>query len=61
MCIRDRLSGISSVSICKFTPTDVMRHPLVQDIVRAYDNDARERAELRTQAAGSRRNDSDEK
>jgi phosphate starvation-inducible protein PhoH and related proteins len=42
------LSGINSVSICKFTPTDVMRHPLVQDIVRAYDADARERADRRT-------------
>ncbi|MFO7561053.1 MAG: PhoH family protein [Enhygromyxa sp.] len=44
------LSGISSVSICKFSPNDVMRHPLVQDIVRAYDADARERAEKRSQA-----------
>ena len=39
------LSGIPSVSVCKFTGTDVMRHPLVQDIVRAYEADERERAE----------------
>ena len=58
------LSGISSVSICKFSPNDVMRHPLVQDIVRAYDSDARERAERRSQTQaqqGGRRTDSDEK
>jgi phosphate starvation-inducible PhoH-like protein len=58
------LTGISSVSICKFSPNDVMRHPLVQDIVRAYDNDARERAERRSQSQaqqGARRTDSDEK
>ena len=41
------LSGVSSVSVCKFSPNDVMRHSLVQDIVRAYDRDARERAERR--------------
>jgi phosphate starvation-inducible PhoH-like protein len=59
------LSGISSVSICKFSPNDVMRHPLVQDIVRAYEADARERVERRTQShaqqQGGRRGDSDEK
>jgi hypothetical protein len=43
-----------------------MRHPLVQDIVRAYDNDSRERAERRTQTQGQqggprRAADSDEK
>jgi phosphate starvation-inducible protein PhoH and related proteins len=41
------LSGIPSVSVCKFTGNDVMRHPLVQDIVRAYEADSRERAERR--------------
>lgn len=62
------LSGISQVQVCKFSPNDVMRHPLVQDIVRAYDNDARERAERRSQAQAqgqtqqsARRVDSDEK
>ena len=58
------LAGIPSVSICKFSPTDVMRHPLVQDIVRAYDADSRERAERRAQQtgrSGGRERDSDEK
>lgn len=41
------LSGINSVSVCKFTGNDVMRHPLVQEIVRAYDRDERARAERR--------------
>ncbi|WP_258183028.1 PhoH family protein [Enhygromyxa salina] len=41
------LSGVPSVSVCKFTGNDVMRHPLVQDIVRAYEQDTRERAERR--------------
>ncbi len=36
--------GIPGVSVCTFTATDVMRHPLVQDIVRAYDQDSRDRA-----------------
>ena len=41
------LGGIQSVSVSKFSPNDVMRHSLVQDIVRAYDRDARQRAERR--------------
>ena len=41
------LSTIHSVSVCQFTANDVMRHSLVQDIVRAYDRDSRERAERR--------------
>jgi phosphate starvation-inducible PhoH-like protein len=41
------LSGIPSVSVCPFSPNDVMRHPLVQDIVRAYEADSRDRAERR--------------
>jgi len=59
------LSGIPSVSICKFTPTDIMRHSLVQDIVRAYEADAKdraerehsERAERRSSPSGRRRDD----
>nr|WP_255216634.1 PhoH family protein [Pseudenhygromyxa sp. WMMC2535] len=47
------LSGVPSISVCRFTGNDVMRHPLVQDIVRAYEHDERERAERREE----RRND----
>jgi phosphate starvation-inducible PhoH-like protein len=51
------VSSIPSVSICKFTGNDVMRHPLVQDIVRAYDQDSRERAERREGRRDDRRED----
>ncbi|EDM79100.1 probable phosphate starvation-induced protein [Plesiocystis pacifica SIR-1] len=50
------LSGIPSVSVCKFTGNDVMRHPLVQDIVRAYEHDERERAERREERRAAERN-----
>lgn len=32
------LSGIDEIGICKFTSEDVVRHPLVQKIVKAYDD-----------------------
>ena len=35
------LSGIEGIRFCSFTDADVVRHPLVMDIIRAYD--ARER------------------
>ena len=31
------LTGIQGIAICRFTDADVVRHPLVQRIVRAYD------------------------
>jgi phosphate starvation-inducible PhoH-like protein len=51
------VSNIPSVSICKFTGNDVMRHPLVQDIVRAYEQESRERAERREGKRDDRRDD----
>jgi phosphate starvation-inducible PhoH-like protein len=33
------LKGVRGVSFCKFSERDVVRHRLVQDIVRAYDRD----------------------
>ena len=30
---------VPGLAICKFTEQDVVRHPLVQDIIRAYDAD----------------------
>ncbi len=33
---RDVLRGIEGISLCHFTEVDVVRHPLVQDIIRAY-------------------------
>ena len=46
----DLLSGIRGIGLCRFTDADVVRHPLVADIVRAYD--ARDRA--RTEARDAR-------
>lgn len=37
------LSGIEAISICRFTDTDVVRHPLVQQIVRAYEKEQGEK------------------
>ena len=31
------LGNISGIAVCSFTEADVVRHPLVQDIIRAYD------------------------
>ncbi len=31
------LRGIEGISFCTFTDVDVVRHPLVQQIIRAYD------------------------
>jgi len=47
----DLLSGIRGIGLCRFSDADVVRHPLVADIVRAYD--ARDRA--RTEAREARR------
>jgi phosphate starvation-inducible PhoH-like protein len=33
------LDGLPGISICRFEERDVMRHPLVQEIVRAYEAD----------------------
>jgi phosphate starvation-inducible PhoH-like protein len=33
---RDVLAGIEGIGFCEFTEQDVMRHPIVQDIIRAY-------------------------
>ena len=33
------LTGLENVGMCYFSGKDVMRHPLVQDIIRAYERD----------------------
>jgi phosphate starvation-inducible PhoH-like protein len=38
------LAGIEGIRFCHFTEADVVRHPLVMDIIRAYDARARQRA-----------------
>jgi phosphate starvation-inducible PhoH-like protein len=44
------LHGVDGIAVCKFTKSDVMRHPLVQAIVAAYDAD-HERTKSRKNAA----------
>ncbi|HWB73560.1 MAG TPA: PhoH family protein, partial [Nannocystaceae bacterium] len=44
------LQGVEGIGVCTFGVEDVMRHPLVQAIVTAYDRDARQRAEARQRA-----------
>jgi phosphate starvation-inducible PhoH-like protein len=34
---RELLGGITGISFCDFTEIDVVRHPLVQEIIKAYD------------------------
>jgi len=50
------LGGVPGLAICRFTEHDVVRHPLVQDIIRAYDADdagrARRREERRRDGGG---------
>jgi phosphate starvation-inducible protein PhoH and related proteins len=42
---RDLLSGVEGIGFASFSEADVVRHPLVQDIIRAYDRAARQREE----------------
>ncbi len=47
----DTLNGVEGLSIIRFSDTDIVRHPLVSRIVRAYEaRDARTRKEGREQA-----------
>ena len=38
------LEGVSGVGVSRFEASDVVRHPLVERIVKAYDADAAARA-----------------
>ena len=42
---RDILSGVPGISMCAFTAADVVRHPLVMRIIRAYARDDERRPE----------------
>jgi phosphate starvation-inducible PhoH-like protein len=45
------LAGIEGISICFFSEVDVVRHPLVQEIIRAYDTRDQQRAAERQPGA----------
>jgi phosphate starvation-inducible PhoH-like protein len=42
------LEGVKGVSVSRFEASDVVRHPMVERIVKAYDADAAKRAQNRT-------------
>ena len=44
------LKGIDDISICQFNEKDVVRHKLVQEIIKAYEraNERREEAKRRS-------------
>ena len=46
------LEGVEGIAFCGFTEVDVVRHPLVQEVIRAYDRaDAEVKAEAEATAA----------
>ena len=51
------LSGIEGISCCRFTDADVVRHPLVQKIVVAYERSDQRRAESRERRGQAGRSD----
>ncbi len=49
---RDLLTGVEGIAMCTFTEVDVVRHPLVQKIIIAYDKlDAEKKAAAEARAA----------
>jgi phosphate starvation-inducible PhoH-like protein len=54
----DLLGSVDGIRVIRFTDADVVRHPLVQKIVRAYDErDARRAAELQREEDDARGDD----
>ena len=55
------LKRIPALSICRLEGEDVMRHPLVAEIVKAYDDDSRRKSQAREarEAGGSSESSSD--
>jgi phosphate starvation-inducible PhoH-like protein len=51
------LSGIEGISCCRFSDADVVRHPLVQKIVVAYERSDQRRAETRARRSEQRPKD----
>ena len=51
---RDILRNIDGIAFCAFTEQDVVRHPLVRQVIRAYEQRNRERGEKPEQGHGQR-------
>jgi len=56
------LGKVDGIAVCRFSDVDVVRHPLVQRIIRAYDgrDERREREEAERETPGLRRAATDE-
>ena len=52
--VQEVLEGVEGIGFCRFTAADVVRHPMVQRIVAAYDRieAAEEQANARSTARG---------
>jgi len=48
------LDGISGIGVCRFTSADVVRHPLVQKVVEAYDGREEQQAREAREGQGAR-------
>jgi phosphate starvation-inducible PhoH-like protein len=46
------LDGIDGIAFCHFTEVDVVRHPLVQKIIVAYEARGAKRSETRAASGG---------
>lgn len=62
----DVLKNVNEISVCRLTSLDVVRHPLVQKIVNAYEayeakNAAREKKQAERKSSKSRKNHADER
>ena len=50
------LKKLDDIAFCNLTSRDVVRHPLVQKIVKAYDDFEQRKAERRSSRKNNRRN-----
>ncbi|MGN1234932.1 MAG: PhoH family protein, partial [Christensenellaceae bacterium] len=41
------LNGVEGISVCRLSDKDVVRHPLVMRIVRAYERDAAQKRTMK--------------
>ena len=62
----DVLKNVDEISVCRLTSLDVVRHPLVQKIVNAYEayeakNAAREKKQAERKSSKPRKNHADER
>ena len=60
------LKNVDEISVCRLTSLDVVRHPLVQKIVNAYEayeakNAAREKKQAERKSSKPRKNHADER